>query len=408
MAQIINDPYVGNIFGRLGKGVGQGLSEQIPKEIERARLSHGLKEIGQNKKLTPLERATQLYGLPGGAEIAPTILPLLREQQQREAYQSRTGGGQTVPTARNVAPTGAAPISPIENAPMQEKPNKGGLVSRTEIERNKSNLLQPYTQEDIDRVANDILGSNMTQDPQQARAIATQELDQNLKAQEEKISNLQNTFGQEFGLLLNSHFGEGNKVATEIQKDLVDQARYLVTEKGMTPREASDKLSTVAQDLGKTYTQLQETGGGWFSNVNAKNKVRSLKQQEDMFKKYGYGEIFNNLAANSLGVSPQAIASVLEPIKNESIIKEIDKIPRKARGKVPKESDYDALVNSITPKDNILAIEKYLLDKNLNPSIFLSRLGELRRDEMTERQVRDMQKPISSTRFGDILFDIFK
>lgn len=43
----------GNIFGRIGSGIGQGLAEHAPKEIERSRLASGLKALGEKKVYPP-------------------------------------------------------------------------------------------------------------------------------------------------------------------------------------------------------------------------------------------------------------------------------------------------------------------------------------------------------------------
>jgi hypothetical protein len=86
MVQVISDPYKGNIFGRLGKGIGKGLSEQVPKEIERLRLSAGLKKFEKESKgLTPVQQFTRLAAIPGiTPEHLYTLSPLLRQQAQRE------------------------------------------------------------------------------------------------------------------------------------------------------------------------------------------------------------------------------------------------------------------------------------------------------------------------------------
>src|SRR5260221_4789961 len=86
MVQIIDDPNAGNIFGRIGKGLAKGLSEQLPKEIERGRLSAGLKNIAGNKDLSEVERYAELLKLPGGAEHAGMLIPALQRSGQNKAF----------------------------------------------------------------------------------------------------------------------------------------------------------------------------------------------------------------------------------------------------------------------------------------------------------------------------------
>jgi len=55
----------GNIFGRLGSGIGQGLAEQLPKEIERSRLAQGLEDLSQQQGLSPTQKFAKLAAIPG-------------------------------------------------------------------------------------------------------------------------------------------------------------------------------------------------------------------------------------------------------------------------------------------------------------------------------------------------------
>ena len=76
-----------NIFGRIGKGIGQGLSEQLPKEIERSRLSSGLKKLEQEKDLDPLKFFTRAATLPGVTpQLIESLGQLSRQRLQNEAY----------------------------------------------------------------------------------------------------------------------------------------------------------------------------------------------------------------------------------------------------------------------------------------------------------------------------------
>jgi hypothetical protein len=51
MAQVINDPYSGNIFGRLGQGVGQGIGTVLNEEVKIANY-YEQKENEYTKKAT--------------------------------------------------------------------------------------------------------------------------------------------------------------------------------------------------------------------------------------------------------------------------------------------------------------------------------------------------------------------
>lgn len=87
MAQYIKQ---GNIFGRIGSGIGKGLAEQVPKEIERNRLAAGLKELEGKKDLTPFQQFASLAAIPG---ITPQMIQsgseLLKQQGMLKGAQDR-------------------------------------------------------------------------------------------------------------------------------------------------------------------------------------------------------------------------------------------------------------------------------------------------------------------------------
>ena len=94
MAQYIKQ---GNLFGRIGTGVGKGLAESLPKEIERGRLASGLKELGERKDQTPFQQFSALASVPG---VTPQMLQsgtdLLRQQAYLNSLKNQyEGAGQT-------------------------------------------------------------------------------------------------------------------------------------------------------------------------------------------------------------------------------------------------------------------------------------------------------------------------
>ncbi len=96
-----------SIFGRIGTGIGKGLGEALPKEMERGRLASGLKQLGEQKGQTPFQQFAGLASTPG---ITPQMLQsggeLLRQQAYLDALRNqfkeqggpKTGQGNYVPT----------------------------------------------------------------------------------------------------------------------------------------------------------------------------------------------------------------------------------------------------------------------------------------------------------------------
>ncbi|CAB4132635.1 hypothetical protein UFOVP256_60 [uncultured Caudovirales phage] len=79
MAQYIKQ---GNIFGRIGSGLGKGLAEQIPKEIERTRLASGLKQAAEQGG-TPYQ---QFAAIAPYAYDKPQVLQTAGELLRQDAY----------------------------------------------------------------------------------------------------------------------------------------------------------------------------------------------------------------------------------------------------------------------------------------------------------------------------------
>lgn len=81
----------GNIFGRIGTGVGKGLAEQLPKAAERGRLSAALKDIGEKKDQTPFQQFT---GLASQASEYPQIVQTGGEILRQQGMLQGAKGGQ--------------------------------------------------------------------------------------------------------------------------------------------------------------------------------------------------------------------------------------------------------------------------------------------------------------------------
>jgi len=92
MAQYIKQ---GNIFGRIGSGIGKGLAEQLPQEIERGRLSSGLQAFEKDyKNLEPMQQIARLAAIPGMTpQTIQSMTELAKYNNKANAYR-RSGENQ--------------------------------------------------------------------------------------------------------------------------------------------------------------------------------------------------------------------------------------------------------------------------------------------------------------------------
>lgn len=132
MVQEIQLDSKGAMFGR---GFGQGLADQLPKEIERGRLSAGLKSIGENKgNLNPYQQASELINLPGMTPEKLAILqPLLERQNANRDAKTLAASGQNgqgqQPQQQPVSNPGN-PQQTHNKATAQPQNEEHGLITR--------------------------------------------------------------------------------------------------------------------------------------------------------------------------------------------------------------------------------------------------------------------------------------
>ena len=89
MIQVL--PAGGNFASNFGAGIGRGLSEQVPKEVERSRLAYGLKNLNETSEgLTPFERFSKLLAIPGlTPQGVQSAAELLKMEGQRRGLSKR-------------------------------------------------------------------------------------------------------------------------------------------------------------------------------------------------------------------------------------------------------------------------------------------------------------------------------
>ena len=309
----------GNIFGRIGSSLGKSLAEQVPKEVERYRLSKGLERLTKQANegnLSPLETISKLYGIPGlSPEAAGSILPYLKAQEGRsQRIQTEPGTMSTgEPTAKS--------IKPERQQSYSERLNAGTFLqgfSPEEKQQKISEFLKarPFATEEeaIAKI-----------DKQEADRIA---FDSSLNAKKERIEkevgNLINEFTQKKGNEVYGDITGRLQQGTYIPKAISD-----VLDKGLGERQAALKVANDALEFAKSKNKIKEFGRGLGIGPSSSKQslYNSLKEARKAYEDRGLIQDFRDDLISYQKLSPEWANYFAYPIsQNSELKKDLDSI----------------------------------------------------------------------------------
>jgi len=395
-------------LGRLGEGLGEGLAQQLPKEIERVRLSKGLENLGKEDFSggNQIQNLAKIYNIPG---MTPEVAKLLQRQIIKQNFLNKKPTGAGSPSEQTL-PTGTTK----QEKPQTEK-QENGFATPEQLKEYRQNIQRVPGYNDIKSLADDYLNQGLTEDPQEALKFAETELTQNRQAQQTRNDEFKKGLNDRLKLdLQGAGLGDFKDLAGEIQKTLVEQGEYMVNEGGLSPEEASAQLSQIALNLGKATTNLNETGS-WTNMFRGSGKKETdLREQKKEFQKYGFGEIFDDMVTAKMGFTPLLTAHILDPLKNETLLKLIPKsnspLKKGVRATDLSENQLDNIIDAIKPSDNLFSIEYELRKNHYDVNKFKKRLSKLvdeKKKALSPQQERQQKRPITNSPLGDILFETF-
>ncbi len=410
-----------NVFGRIGSGIGKGLAEQVPKEIERSRLSSGLKELAAKKDLTPFEQFAELSAIPGATpQMIESGTKLLREQGLRNNFAKAAGRGlkqeKAFSTEQQQIPQGRV----LEDVQFANLDKRKGAFSETikntdfvsPMEQGQPQILEknplrpeavpalPWTQERRIEELADLQQKfpNATQEQlmQMASDAESRELALPKAVQEQdeyfrtKQKEAESAFTSRLEELLQK---EGTAVYGDLTgTTLANLKRSMAADLRANPKatieDVSNKWAQKGYQLGQTKTQLKDFASRDITDKIFKGKEAydKLKTYSKIFKDTGNSEEFYNILKDKgpggFSMSPQGAAYVaydrskpvqeyIDNTKNQSLLKSFVK---------PKISSTQRAIdvsNKISPDDSLLAIAKDLKEKDLtfNEAEFFNELG---------------------------------
>ncbi len=428
----------GDIFGRIGQGIGKGIEEQLPKEIERGRLAQGLQSFEKNSgNLNPLQAATQLLSIPGiSAEHIYALQPLLQQLNARkeasrygkeleeDSDQYRYGN----PPSRyandsrgldtNFDQYNGKPISNQE-AGIREvgnQPEKGITNLETEQALLKPNL--PPTQRNIRILAGKLQNENPGLFPTtesaeleaSKRLISEYDRTEALRNQSKTNDEAKTAIEAEFKKIL----GDLNAdIPSEVRQKYLNQAYDDVASGKSTKLQAANEYGKKALELAKAYTRINTIGSSWFPDAKeSKNTINQLGQR---FKDPLSKELFSEKLQSSLGLTPTFAKTLSNPVSDNreynNYLKSVKEAPQSHKNlfsgqyKIAKD-----LVSHLGPNDSILSGLLELKTKGYNPENVMENIRNLYNSgeiNLNATQVRELETPVDARpSFGDIWYFI--
>lgn len=317
MAQYIKQ---GNIFGRIGTGVGKGLAEQLPKEIERNRLGSALEKLGEQKDLSPFQQFT---GLIKAAHEYPQVVQsgsdLLRQQaiinsinqnkqvnpytqqQNTKPYQEP---GLLPPSATTTEGTEAAlnPYIP-PSGPEQEDMARRLLAAEPQIYR------------DIDS-ARQAISNQVAANAQQSNArLAKRELEETVQNRsEQKLRDELGTIGAQIP----------GTVLSNLQQKAVDD----VVSGKMSPDQAKIVYGKEANKISQDFSNIHSWGNLSLITKNPKDLLGSINALKKNAKQGGYQKQAADALISENGLTPQFAYATMYPVSDiKDLNQELKSLP---------------------------------------------------------------------------------
>lgn len=314
MAQYIKQ---GNIFGRIGTGIGKGLAEQLPKEIERGRLASGLKELGEQKGLTPFQQFSGLASVPG---VTPQMIQsgsdLLRQQAIINSVNEKNASG-TPPQTQQSSPKmpGLSPATTTQSTEAALNPYIPPSGPEQESMARQLMASEPQVYRDIDS-ARAAISNQVAANTQQSNAkLAKRELEESVQGRaEQKLRDEIGTVGAQIpGTILSS-----------LQQEAVDDVR---TGK-LSPDKAKVEYGKKADAISKDFANIRSWGGLGLIMNDPKSLIQSMGVLQTNAKKGGYQKQAADALIAENGVSPQFAYANMYPVSDiKPLAEELKSLP---------------------------------------------------------------------------------
>ncbi|HXQ38566.1 MAG TPA: hypothetical protein VN843_31485, partial [Anaerolineales bacterium] len=282
MAQYVKQ---GDIFGRIGTGVGKGLAEQVPKEIERNRLASGLQALGEQTSQDPIQAFSQLVSIPGMAQnpqLMQTFGDLLRQRSVLNSINQRDQG---IKGDINNPPPGSGKFQPIEGPVSSPKTatTTGSTQARLEpyvpptgperrqmaAERMAEQpLIYPNMESALSSVEQDVAANTQRSNAE----IQKGELERNVQ------TGIENKLNTEMAALQTNEL-----ISPTMSQRLKQEAVQDVVDGKMSEAEAANFYSKKANEIARDFAKVNGWGGIGLIQQGVKDLQNSIKSIRDRY-----------------------------------------------------------------------------------------------------------------------------
>jgi len=402
----------GSILGRIGTGVGEGLAEQLPKEVDRHRLSSGLKQFEQDSSgLSPMQQLTRLAAIPGALEH-----PQLIQSFGNLARQQAKGASLT----QQKEPPRPNPF-PVQQETPAASPSVPSVTKREHLETIQEGFVPP-TEKDIYDFAGKQFNENpgrFNNDPNEALKYSESHFNRlenrfnANEAQHKRLTDIQDN-------LTNRLQTHSNKLSAEVPanlySDIEDKAINAVRPRkeggeGLTEQEAMKKYGKELDDASRDYSALSSISGISVLGQPSDKTLRTIKNLQKDAKKRGDTEnMADTLITN--GNSPMMAYAQMQPVSDvPKLTAAMRAIPNLEGSDISIGTPYGKRVSAektlevsknlakfVQEHDDAspLAIGYELKKKGYDPDVWLKYLTDNREKlNLKESQVRQLEKPDS-------------
>jgi hypothetical protein len=318
-----------SIFGRLGMGLSRGLAETVPKEIERQRLSQGLKKFGEGSKdRSPMENLIELASIPGAAE-RPQLIQSFGQLAQQEGRNQANLRAASQNQPRQIEKIGSSAI-----ANKQEE----GITTREPTEA----TLKPYIPRGYQE-RHDAAAENYNIDP----ARYDNKFENALKEE-----MLKDQSALEQNTALQGQRGNERLVKDDIEKELETKRNLLGAKipgnvyddvrtkalnavkpvelggEGLTEEQATAKYGKDLDKISRQYQEIKNLGAGHMLFDDPKTNRKIIDTLSESFRERGDEENFAQELITNQQISPEAAYYFASPVsKNKELNNAIIKAP---------------------------------------------------------------------------------